>query len=454
MAQAPAWVTVRTFYQMGSTMNNATVMRVLGGGSIVMVLFLAGALFLSFSGNRDKEQQLIDKKHEIDRLNAEVKQAEKKLKDQSDQHDVKFRGLEKDRDATEARLKKQHEVALALAEKNAAQGVADNVAPLTAELVPVWVGLALLEAGRKDADTHLAEIRADFGKKLAALDGQLKEAVTERDKLQKAAKGVDKQLADLKDQLGKAETERKEAARQLALAQQGEKVARVEAQAAAKAAKDAESKRAKAAAELDAKSKLFLAREDEVKKLTAINANLQLEKKTFDKMLAAKEDKIKDLDKLNADLNEKEVKAKAEALANKQRAEDATRLADVLRERLRKYEDTAKLDDAGLLQGTWTVSQFRKGGNGAGTAQKFLFKGDVLTLETGGAGAQPSGKIKLDAKASPKTIDWLNPDGEVWGIYSLNNDVLTITFSRGKERPTDFTPKTGDWSSYELKRVK
>ena len=79
-----------------------------------------------------------------------------------------------------------------------------------------------------------------------------------------------------------------------------------------------------------------------------------------------------------------------------------------------------------------------------------------MAIESGGVGETPKGPFKLDFKATPKTIDWLNPDAEepVLGIYSLNNDELTITFSRGKQRPTELTPKTGDWSSYVLKRAK
>jgi uncharacterized protein (TIGR03067 family) len=280
----------------------------------------------------------------------------------------------------------------------------------------------------------------------AELNLRHKTALAELEKLKQGGKGVDKQLADLADKLAAAQKD-------LTAAQVAKIVAEAKFAALQNDAKDALGKQAALRADLIAKEKVLLARETEVKNLTAINANLTLQKQNFDKTLEAKNVALKKLEQENAKLNEDAVVAKAEALAAKTRADDATRLAEVLRDRLKKYENLAKADDE-QLQGTWRVSQYKKIGNGAGVAMKFIFKGDELIIETGGAGAPPRGKFKLNPKATPKTLDWLNPDGEVAAIYSLNNDELTITFSRGKERPTDFTPKTGDWSAYVLQRVK
>ena len=111
------------------------------------------------------------------------------------------------------------------------------------------------------------------------------------------------------------------------------------------------------------------------------------------------------------------------------------------------------------MQGNWRVSRFTKGGNGAGVAKQFLFKERDLTIETGAVGDPPQGPFKPRGAQgqAPKTIDWLNSDRELFGIYSLNNDELTITFTRGKGKTTDSGTHSGrpaDWSSYEPSCVK
>ena len=66
-------------------MNNVTLKRLLGGGSVVMVLILGAALFLAFHNLQEKEQQLIAKNKEIKKLEDEKKQADENLKKQADE---------------------------------------------------------------------------------------------------------------------------------------------------------------------------------------------------------------------------------------------------------------------------------------------------------------------------------------------------------------------------------
>jgi uncharacterized protein (TIGR03067 family) len=435
-------------------MNNPALMRVLGIGSVAMVLVLGGALFLSFSGNREKEQQLAEKKKEIDKLAEDRKKAEddaKKLKEDEARCRTAAGKLAEENQKLVALENQRRKAA-----EDAVKKLLDEVEKLKDEakgdkskdaLAKALKRVQELEATEKTFKDTLATAQKAFDAKLADLDAQRKTAVAETAKLKLGGKDVELKLAEAADQLAGAQL-------QLKLAKQAELAVRDQFAKLQKDSRDALDKRAALQADLDARTKLLQAKENQVKDLMAVNANLTLAKQNFDKMLEAKTTALKKLEQENAKLTEDAVVAKAEVMAAKARAEDAARQIEVLRARLQKYETIARADDAQLLQGTWRVSQNRKIGNGAGAAMKFIFKGDELILETGGAGAPPAGKFKLNPKATPKTLDWLNPDGEAWAIYSLNNDELTITFSRGKERPTDFTPKTGDWSAYVLQRVK
>ena len=109
--------------------------------------------------------------------------------------------------------------------------------------------------------------------------------------------------------------------------------------------------------------------------------------------------------------------------------------------------------DLEKLQGAWNIVELEMDGHAVpGAAQmaaKIEIRGD--NFNTTGMGAVYEGKIVLDSKARPRTLDMLFTAGPEkgntnYGIYELSGDVWRICLStRGPARPAGFTtkPRTG-----------
>jgi uncharacterized protein (TIGR03067 family) len=106
--------------------------------------------------------------------------------------------------------------------------------------------------------------------------------------------------------------------------------------------------------------------------------------------------------------------------------------------------------DLAKLQGTWTA----KVGPNRDLEMKLTVKDGTVEL----AGTSPNGddfklkgEIKIDEKASPKTLDWLKfstPDGndipDILGLYKLEGDNWTVCSGMpGDDRPTEFKAGEG-----------
>lgn len=127
-----------------------------------------------------------------------------------------------------------------------------------------------------------------------------------------------------------------------------------------------------------------------------------------------------------------------------------------------KQDDKVKQEIA-KLQGTWTIATLEVEGNKLPEqllkGAKIEVKGDsfVSTMP----GAVYKGTIKIDATASPRTLDLIFTDGPEKGntslaIYEVDGDnwkmCLTLT---GKVRPREFATKAGSGLALEtLKRQK
>ena len=90
-----------------------------------------------------------------------------------------------------------------------------------------------------------------------------------------------------------------------------------------------------------------------------------------------------------------------------------------------------------------------------------ILKNSLLTI-VGNKHTVKVGDVKIvgthsvDAKKKPKTIDAMDTEGPykdktVLGIYSIKDDTFTICFAPpGKERPTEFTTKSGTGEIYHV----
>jgi uncharacterized protein (TIGR03067 family) len=103
------------------------------------------------------------------------------------------------------------------------------------------------------------------------------------------------------------------------------------------------------------------------------------------------------------------------------------------------------------LQGSWQT----KLGPEKDVPLVVAIKGDAVTATFTGAGGESvvlKGKIRLDEKASPRTIDWVEfnrPDGapaeKNQGIYELKGDTWRVcNGGPGNSRPTEFAGGFGD----------
>lgn len=113
-------------------------------------------------------------------------------------------------------------------------------------------------------------------------------------------------------------------------------------------------------------------------------------------------------------------------------------------------------DDNMAVQGTWTPTAMELGGkpfpDEVRTTIKLSIAGDVYTVSAGKA--TDKGTVKIDAAASPKTMDIIGGEGPNKGktflaIYELDGDTLHICYDlSGKTRPKEF--KTAEGSALFL----
>jgi uncharacterized protein (TIGR03067 family) len=98
------------------------------------------------------------------------------------------------------------------------------------------------------------------------------------------------------------------------------------------------------------------------------------------------------------------------------------------------------------LDGTWTAVELTQGGKklpeGQAKLLQFNFQGDKVTLSV--LGKAKGGTLKVDATREPKQFDMML-DGERPnpGIYRLEKDTLTLCFTEGGQRPTEFASGPG-----------
>jgi uncharacterized protein (TIGR03067 family) len=110
-------------------------------------------------------------------------------------------------------------------------------------------------------------------------------------------------------------------------------------------------------------------------------------------------------------------------------------------------------EEAGKLQGTWKVESAVMGGQNIPLdklgIEEIVFAGDKMSYQRQGKAIKTFG-YKLDPRAKPKHLDWINLEANkpLPGIYELNGDTLKLCFPLlpGKdaktpvtiERPTNF----------------
>jgi uncharacterized protein (TIGR03067 family) len=114
-------------------------------------------------------------------------------------------------------------------------------------------------------------------------------------------------------------------------------------------------------------------------------------------------------------------------------------------------DEPAVEGDLKSLQGSWTT----KLGPEKDVPLVVAIKGDAVTAtfkDAKGDSVVLKGKVKLDEKASPRTIDWVEfnrPDGapaeKNQGIYEIKGDTWRVcNGGPGNPRPTEFASGFGD----------
>jgi uncharacterized protein (TIGR03067 family) len=108
------------------------------------------------------------------------------------------------------------------------------------------------------------------------------------------------------------------------------------------------------------------------------------------------------------------------------------------------------------LQGTWRFVSQEKEGKPRPPEQvaklKITFTGDKWAVSEDGKVVQ-AGTHKLDPTKKPARVDAVVTEGEdkgstMLGIYELKGDTMKVCFDpQGKERPTSFTAKAGQFSA-------
>src|SRR5262245_39948694 len=120
-----------------------------------------------------------------------------------------------------------------------------------------------------------------------------------------------------------------------------------------------------------------------------------------------------------------------------------------------------KKPDKDAIQGKWKLITGKLQDQDLPDDIKKEFDDKGFVLEDGKLTAPFTGSYKLDAAKSPKEIDLTIDDpekhkGTHLGVYELDGDKLTITFSRKDgERPTKITPGKDDpWAVLVFERMK
>jgi uncharacterized protein (TIGR03067 family) len=119
--------------------------------------------------------------------------------------------------------------------------------------------------------------------------------------------------------------------------------------------------------------------------------------------------------------------------------------------------------DAGKkLHGTWQYVSIESNGEKMPADQlkkmTVTYAGDKWVVREGDK-VIVAGTQKLDPTKEPHQIDSVITEGEgkgntMLGIYELKGDTLRVCFDpQGKERPSDFTPKAGQFGGV-VRRVK
>jgi len=108
------------------------------------------------------------------------------------------------------------------------------------------------------------------------------------------------------------------------------------------------------------------------------------------------------------------------------------------------------------IQGTWKFVAHEMDGKAATkdelTSMKITFTGNKFSVTADGVVVQ-EGTQKFDPSKKPAHIDSTVTEGSdkgvtMLGIYELSGDMIKVCFDpAGKERPTSFTPKTGQMSA-------
>lgn len=115
-----------------------------------------------------------------------------------------------------------------------------------------------------------------------------------------------------------------------------------------------------------------------------------------------------------------------------------------------------KEGDLDRMQGTWAVVERRYAGSVLkvenaqvtlrGSRWHFIFNSEVRSRWD----------VRLGPTATPRSLDYVSADGNptsvLPAIYRLDGDTLTVCYTQGKDRPTDFDNQNGHWSMV-LKRV-
>jgi len=110
-----------------------------------------------------------------------------------------------------------------------------------------------------------------------------------------------------------------------------------------------------------------------------------------------------------------------------------------------------KLDAGGdkdfkALQGTWLLVSAEQNGKEMPAdmlkTAKLIIKGNKHFVSIGGE--KCDGTHTLDATTKPKSIDSIDGDRKMLGIYELTKGTFKVCFAEpGKDRPKEFTGKEG-----------
>jgi uncharacterized protein (TIGR03067 family) len=104
------------------------------------------------------------------------------------------------------------------------------------------------------------------------------------------------------------------------------------------------------------------------------------------------------------------------------------------------------------LEGTWEVVTLQEAGDKVPAKKTkkmvMILAGDRLKIKITGEETHREYKFILNPSTEPKRIDLTlvgepdvtEKDRRSWGIYLLKDDTLKVCLTRGKKRPTQFTP--------------